>query len=330
MSDIRSDVRLLYAEAVRAIRRSKNALLICHIDPDCDTLGSMLGFSYLLDRLGIRSTLFCKSKIPKAYSFLPRVQKVIHRLPKERFHLAAVFDSGSLSRIGLMDLRSHADHILNVDHHPDNQRFGDTNLIEPKAAATSEVVYQLFKKLKKPIVRDAAISLYAALVTDTGSFHYENTREQTFLMAADLVRSGTNPKEVSQAIYENRPESSLRILGLAIQKMRKTKGGALVWSTLTPSMMREARADDQDINGIIDTLRSIDRTEVAVLFRQTDAKKVKVNFRSKTYVNVSRIAKSLGGGGHVRASGCVLEGPLPQIEKKVIRTVLHEWGPTPR
>jgi len=305
----------------KELAKARTALVMCHVDPDADTVGSMVAMMLILKGLGKRVKMLSLDPLPHTYDFLPHVREIkCHISANERFDVAITVDAGDVGRLGGLLLKNHSKLVINIDHHPDNTMYGGINLVE-KVSSTAELIYDLCKYLKVPITKDIATCLYTAIITDTGNFRYENTAVSTFNIAADLVKSGASPSIIASAIYENNPVSSLRLLALSLNRIRTAFGGKVVWSVVTLSMIKSANAAGEDITGIVDHIRSVMGASVAILFREEPAGLIKINLRSRNKVNVGKIANSLGGGGHARASGVVMRGPLNSVIKKVLNAV---------
>ena len=306
----------------KTLKKSRTAVIISHIDPDYDSIGSTIALARLLRALKIRSVMYCESPVPSAYSFIPHIKNVVNNVPRnKKFDLAITVDSADLKRTGTkFDLKRSAKKVINIDHHPDNTMFGDINHVR-KVSSVAELIYGLSKYLKIRITKDVAICLYTAMVTDTGSFRYENTTPDTFRMAADLVCLGADPDWISTKIYDTKSKEALKALAEALSNFKTLKSGKVVWATLSKRSIDRMKAKGEDFTGIIDMLRSLETAEVALLFREESAGCIKVNFRSKKYVNVQKIAGMFGGGGHIRAAGAVIEGNLSKIQNKVLKAV---------
>lgn len=300
------------------LKDAKTALVTAHIDPDGDAIGSMLSLGMALEQQGIKVTLYCQDSLPKVYRFLPGTERLKRELPKsQRFDLCFVLDSSDLARAGQkLDLRQVAPFIINIDHHPDNTKFGDLNYVQSVSSA-AELVYNLVVGLDCRIDRKMAECLYAAIITDTGNFRYENTSVKTFLIAAELLKTGVSPHDVSTRIYDTKSIPSIKLSGLILAGMQFTPDGKLAWGVVTEKMLAETKAKPEDLTGVVDRIRATEGVEVAILFREEQGK-TKINFRSKEKVNVSEIARRFGGGGHVKASGAVIEGPPEEIVAKVV------------
>ncbi|MCU0641595.1 MAG: bifunctional oligoribonuclease/PAP phosphatase NrnA [Candidatus Margulisbacteria bacterium] len=311
-----------FAKIKERLKSAKNAIVTAHVDPDGDAVGSMLAMGAVIEQFGLKVSYYCADLPPRIYRFLPGADKIRREVPAGTlFDLAIVLDSSDLSRIGEgIDLRQCARVIINLDHHPDNTQFGDINYVT-KASSVAEEVYDLAVYLGAKIDKRIADCLYAAIITDTGNFRYENTNVKTFLIAGELLKAGVNTHEISTRIYDNRSLAAVRICALAMTNMQITADHKAAWMVVTKAMMDQTGAKGEDMIGMVDHLRSIEGVEVAILFREEKDGTVKVNFRSKDRLNVSEIARRFGGGGHVKASGATLEGKTDEVVRRVVAEV---------
>ena len=191
--------------------------------------------------------------------------------------------------------------------------------MEPEFSSAGEMVYDLFKAFKVKIDMDDAIALYAAIMTDTGSFRYSNTSSKTHRIAAELIDIGVKPYEMHTKIYETSSVQDTNLLGESLQTMKLTEDGKIAWLWVTKEMLKKTKASLEGTEGIINFARSIDGVEIAILFRETGTEdRVKVSFRSKGKVDVNKLAGLFGGGGHPTASGCTVFGKIEDVEKKVL------------
>jgi len=279
----------------------------------------MLGLGHLLQLSGVTVHYLCVDAVPRVYGFLPGADKIKKNLPfNQIFDLLFVVDSSDLSRIGdkTTDFRAVAKKIVNLDHHPDNTNFGDINCVG-SASSAAEVVFDLAAYLKLPFNKQIAECLYVGLITDTGNFRYENTSVKTFCMAAELMKYGINTHDITTRIYDTRTVKAVKIAALALANVQFAGEGKICWSAITGEMMEQVGAMGEDVIGIVDHLRSIEGVEVAIFFREKEGM-VKMNFRSKSRVNVSEIARKFGGGGHIKAAGAGMAGPIEKVEALVI------------
>lgn len=304
------------------LKSAKTAVVAAHTDPDGDAIGSMLALSMALEQKGLAVTPYCADQVPRVYRFLPGVERIKKELLlQQRFDLGFVVDSSDISRIGdKIDLRQAVPVIVNIDHHPDNTRFGDINYVT-NASSVAEEVYDLSRYLKIKIDKRIADCLYAAMITDTGNFRYENTSVKTFVIAAELLKVGVNTHEISTRIYDTKSIPSVKISARALSDIKFSLDHKAAWAVVTEEMMAGVGAKADDLIGIVDRIRAIEGVEVAVFFREENGK-VKINFRSKEKINVCDVAKRFGGGGHVRAAGAAVEGKVDQVVERVMAEVV--------
>lgn len=305
-------------EVREVIRSGRRFLLLAHLYPDGDVLGSQLGLGLALRAAGRWVTLACHHPVPEAFAFLPGAGEVQQWKEGQGGHEVVVTldcpDPGRLG--GLLDgCRSPGTRILNVDHHPDNGRYGDVNWIRPGAAATGEMVYDLVEAEGLPLPPEVAVNLYTAIVADTGSFRYSNTTPRTFRVAARLVEAGADPARIALELYETRQLAGLHLLGRVLQAVETTPDGSVAWVVLDRSQMDSP--DLPEAEDFITYPRSLRAAKVAVLFRDLGVE-TKVSLRAKGEVNVARIAARFGGGGHPNAAGVILKAGLAEAKARVL------------
>ena len=305
-------------ELKKAVAKAKTAVITTHIDPDGDAIGSVLALGMILEKIGLSVTLYSADDIPKIYRFLPGIEKIKKEIfPHFRFDLAFIVDCSLLSRVGgKYDFKQLAPVIINIDHHPDNSHFGDLNYVM-NTSSVAEEIYDIADYFGIKPDKKIADCLYTAMITDNGNFRYENTTVNTFYIAAVLVKAGVSTHELTTKIYDMRPLSAVKINARALLDLKITSDQKIAWSAVTEKMMQDVGAKGEDLLGIVDRIRSIEGVEVAVFFRE-DKNKVKINFRSKEKVNVSEIAKRFNGGGHAKAAGAIVDGPLDKAQELVI------------
>ncbi len=293
----------MYKEIWEKIENSDNIVLIAHINPDGDALGSSLSLYPILKRMGKNVKVFnVTTPLPDYLDFLPNFEKVTNKLPS-KIDLMISFDCGSFDRLGIEERPKF---LINIDHHISNTNYGDLNLIEPDAASTSQVVYNILKANGVEIDADSATCIYTALVTDTGSFQYESVNEKVFECAADLVKSGVKPDFVAKMLFQRDRLSRLRFLAKAYDTLELCCDGKVAIVEITKEMLEATGATKDDTEGVVNSIRNIASVEVGLLLREED-EGIKVSLRSKNYLDVSEIATKFGGGGHIRASGATIK-----------------------
>ncbi len=256
------------------------------------------------------------------YTFLPGFAD-IHEGPPNGVDpgLVLFFDSGNLERsgAGVKHIASHAT-IVNIDHHPSNSRFGDVNVIDADASAVGQMVMEMLDHFRYPITPTIATNLYVALLTDTGGFRHENTTVRALEDAARLASLGADPGHIATMVYKMRPETTLKLSGLALATMRVELQGRLAWAKVTRRMLREAGAVMAESEGIIDTLNSIAGLELAILFKEVQPELTKISVRSRGAVDAAAMCAIFGGGGHIRAAGAEIDKPMDETVKIVLAT----------
>jgi Exopolyphosphatase-related proteins len=320
-------------ERVAAELRSRDRfLLTAHEGPDGDALGSLLGMHHLLTQLGKDSVMFMAAKefpLPIEYRFLP-LEEVFHEPPADMADRTVIFlDCGNIDRMPVDFLTEGAD-IINVDHHHDNTRFGDLNLVDTEASCTAEIVYELAILLGARITKEIASALYVGLITDTGKFMYENTDATTHRIAAELIEAGIDVDDTYRRLYEHVPLEKLRLVARALDGIQRCCNDLLVVTYITTADYEETGAGEEMTEGIIDHLRSVEGTKVAAVIRDLGSRgraARKVSLRSSEGdVDVSAIARKSGGGGHKRAAGFSSDLELDELIAFICGEVTAQLG----
>ena len=305
---------------VEALRDRDRFLLTTHEGPDGDALGSLLALHHILGQLGKDSVMFLDAKefpLPIEYRFLP-LEEVFHEPPADVVDRTLVFlDCGNIDRMPVEFLQREGAFRINVDHHHDNTRFGDINLIDTEASCTAEIVYEIAKRLGATVTPEIAAALYVGLITDTGKFMYENTGAGTHRMAAELIDAGVDVADTYRRLYERVPPEKLRLIGRALEKIERFDEGRLAVTYISADDYAATGGSETLTEGVIDFLRSLDGTAVAAVIRdKTDDSRAarKVSLRSTDgAVDVSAISRSQGGGGHRRAAGFGTDLPYDEL-----------------
>ncbi|NPA11768.1 MAG: bifunctional oligoribonuclease/PAP phosphatase NrnA [Epsilonproteobacteria bacterium] len=303
------------------IKESDNIVLVSHINPDGDALGSSLSMYPVLKKMGKNVKVFNATKeLPDYLDFLPNFNKVTHTLPKN-IDLMISFDCGSFDRLGIEEKPKF---LINIDHHISNTKYGDINIIDPNAASTSQVVFEMLKANSVEVDKESAICIYTALVTDTGSFQYESVNERVFEIASELVKCGVEPNYVAKMLFQRDRLSRLRLLAKAYDTIELCCDGKVAFVEVTKEMMEITGAIKEDTDTIVNSVRAIATVEVACMLREDD-EGIKISLRSKNYADVSKIATKFGGGGHIRAAGATLKGEFNfQKVKDMLKEELKE------
>ncbi len=310
---------------VKAINNGGSFLVCMHVDPDGDTIGSASALCSMLEKLGKKFDLYCSNKVPDVYSFLKYSGDIRSQIDKDRqYDVLIALDCADSKRIpGYEELEKMCGLVVNIDHHADNTKFGDINFVKARSS-TGELIYDLTKKMKFAMDKDMASAIYSAIVTDTGNFRYSNCTARVLKIAAELVEAGADPHDISIKIYESKTGSEIKILGKALEKIELIMGGQAAYTWLFRSEINAAGAIDEEMSSIADHLRALKGVDVAAFLKEMPDGKVKINLRSKQR-NVQMVAKELGGGGHSKASGIVMDGPLEAAKDRLIKTIEDKW-----
>jgi bifunctional oligoribonuclease and PAP phosphatase NrnA len=305
---------------VDALSANDRFLVVSHENPDGDSLGSMLATTVALRQLGKDVVMYLSgdAPLPREYAFLPFDDLVRHVPNDIADRVLVAVDCAKADRIGpdpglLMDAKLKVD----IDHHHDNSRFGDVNLIVSEASSTGEVLRDVFRELDVVITPDIAEPLYIALVTDTGRFQYTNTTPKALRLAAELVEAGADVHAVFQQVYESVEFAKLKLLARALERAQVIEGGRIVVSVLLRNDFTDVGAAEAYAEGIIDYLRAVEGSELAVLIREpprADGPTRRVSLRSSVdELDVSAIARRFGGGGHRQAAGFSSDASIEEI-----------------
>ncbi len=316
--------------AVEAIEGARSIVLACHVGPDGDALGSMLGMAVLARQAGkeVFPSFGEPFVVGDAYRYLPLDLLVPPGSVPAAPELMLTFDAGSADRLGsLASQAESAKTLIVVDHHVSNTGFGHINLIDAKAAATAEVCHRLIGFLGWEIDAVSATCFHTGLVTDTGRFQYSNTSPSTLRVAADMVEAGARPEVVGRHVYEEAPFGYLAVAGAVQGRAQLDPERRLVWSTLLLDDLASAGIGLDDTDGLIDAIRIATEADVAMLLKQLGDTRVKASLRSRGRVDVGAIAVDFGGGGHHNASGFTYSGTPEQVVEEV-RSRLDAVGPS--
>jgi bifunctional oligoribonuclease and PAP phosphatase NrnA len=319
-------------QVLEELRLADKLLLTTHENPDGDALGSLLAMHRMLQQLGKNSLMYMSPEefpLPweyRGFSF----DGLVGAPPADVAERTIVFlDCGNIDRMPVDFLQEEGLHILNIDHHHDNTRFGTVNLVIPEASCTAEIVWKLSKELEVVITPGIADALYVGLVTDTGRFMYENTSAEAHRMAAELIEAGVQPHQVYRRLWEDLPFRRLQLLQRALASVERHDNGAMTVAHLTKQDYEATGALETDSEGVVDHMRAVEGTRVAVLVRELlseDREGMrKVSLRATDgSIDVSRLARAFGGGGHPQAAGFSTAVPYPELIERLREQVREQ------
>ena len=302
-------------------RPAGSALMLGHIHPDGDLLGTLFGLGLALEAAGWSVTFAGPHPVPASLAFLPGADRWhVWKQAPGPFEVLVLTDCPNDERTEglLIGARAPGSDVLNVDHHPDNQRYGTVNWIDPASAATGEMVFDLLQELHLPITRAIALNLFTAIHTDTGSFRYANTTARTFEIAARLTALGADPALVSDRLYQHRPPDALARLGEVLRHVRVSGDGRVAWLAVSRDLATDAFVSGEDL---VAYPRSIEGVRVALLLREEAGGVVRASLRGKGGIAVNRIAHRFGGGGHESSAACTLRASLENATATLLAAV---------
>ena len=324
-----------------------NVLIISHINPDPDTLGSALGLKHIFEKLNKKAYAVCGSKVNERvcgfFDISPEIDApAVENTGFKPEHIICV-DAASASQIGFYKEYYYSENIsknmidIVIDHHYTNSFYGRETYLDEKAAATGEIIFNLAKELDLGLETDRifAKNIYCSIICDSGSFRYSSTTPKTMSIAAELISAGFDFAKLNRLIYQNKSLTQIQIERLAYNSLRFCLDGRLAFITITREMKKNSGLDGVEIEGITDIVRIVEGVEVGVVIREADPKDDEnksenenennktfyVSLRSNDYVNVAEIAANYGGGGHVRAAGCKYEGDVDILERELTEKI---------
>lgn len=305
------------------IKNSKSAVIISHVGPDGDALGSMLGMKFILKQFENIKTIDCiiLGKYPEIYKFLPGSNSV--KTPYDdtlldKYDVAIAVDCAALDRLtDAVEIFKRAKNTVNIDHHITGDKFAQLNIINGEASSAGEMIVDIAQKLGVQITSEIAINLYVSILTDTGGFKFENTKAQTFLACAKLLEIGISPDEIFKKCYEQKPLDMIRLQAKAINNAKFEENDKIAYAIISRKLLDEFGSQDSYTDGVSEKLRQAKTTQIAMTLKETQSGDTKISLRSKA-IDVSKMAKFFGGGGHKLAAGCTIEKPPQEALEEIL------------
>lgn len=316
-------------ELFRLIETKKRFIATCHVHPDGDAIGSLLAIGFVLKRLGKEVELVCAEGVPSVYLFLEgsefiKKQRDSSVTPEVLISVDCAEKDRCAIEQEIWDLPGLT--VINIDHHITNTNFGNLNLVDSQAPATGEVLYRLFNDAGISLDRAIATPLYTAVATDTGFFRYSNTSAFTLELASLLVKEyGVEPSKIAEQVHEQKSFNSIRLLGEVLCTLKVGIGGKVAWMVLDQPMLSQFQVENEETESFVNYARSIEGVEIGILFKELRPDEIKLSWRSSVAVDVSKLAAYFGGGGHARAAGCTINGPIGQVVKEVLNFVTEYY-----
>jgi len=314
-------------QVASCIRSHKNFLITSHTNLEGDALGSELAFHRLIKALGKQARVVNEDNLSPIYKFLPgigKIRKFKENMITAKFDCFVLLDCADLKRCGRVFKMNRSNNpILNIDHHISNEKFGKVNWVESGYSSCCEMIYRLYKELHIPLDKDTALLLYVGMLTDTGSFRYSNTTSITHKIVAELLSFNLDVAGIYKKVYQNLAFEDMQLLLAILPTMRHLCKGELVWFEINKDLLKKRTISFDLTEQILTLARTINDVEVIVLFKEALGKKkeVRVNFRSQGKVDVNKVARFFGGGGHKTASGATVKGSLEEIRRKVLAKI---------
>jgi phosphoesterase RecJ-like protein len=300
----------------------KKALVVSHVDPDGDALGTQLAVGAYLRSRGKDVYMVRDSEIPEKYRFLPGVQSVTlaSQLPEDfTVDTVVILECPNISRIGSASrLLTDAETIINIDHHPDGVDLGHVNWVDSTASSVGELIYEFFEHVGYEIGPDVATQLYTAILTDTGRFRFASTTPRSMQIAALLIEAGANPRTICDSVYYNVRPSTMKLVGKVLNTIEFHENDTICILTLTNDMLKDTGADVSESDGLVDYTLYNSGVRAGALLKEIDRETTKVSLRSCDGINVAAIAAKFGGGGHYQAAGCMIPKPLELARKELL------------
>ena len=308
------------AEIKRVIHGARKVLLVSHIMPDGDTIGSVLGLAWALRARGIEARVSCADPVPTELGFLPGVEEFAARQVSDE-DAVLVIDASDLARIGaIYDAAAFSSRpVVNIDHHATNVHYGTINYVDPTAAATAELIFVLVRFMELPITFKVATCLLTGLVMDTLCFRTSSTTSQSLRTAVALMEAGASLPHITDAAFNHRSTDVLRLWGPALTNARVHDG--IAWTIVSQPRMRKEGIDPAASSGLVNFMNTLHEARVAALFSELEDGSVEVSLRSSPDIDIASVALSLGGGGHPQAAGCTLPGPTDEAVSRTLAAV---------
>lgn len=307
------------------LKEAETILLYPHVLMDGDTLGSSIALCIALRKLGKKAFILIEDEIPSYLLFMEKDYCTFDHNILDKPDISVSVDCSDIERFVMRKEKFLSGKLsICIDHHKTNNFFADMNYIDPHAGATGEIVYDLVKIMGIDPDVEMAEAIYTAITTDTGNFQYTNTTKITHLITAELFDIGINLEKISVEVYQNIRHEKLKLLNEVISTIEMLEGGKADIAYVTQEMLEKTGALMEETEGIIETLRNISGVEISAFLKETKPGEVKVGLRSKTYADVSAIAQSFGGGGHIKAAGCTLYGSLQEAKEKISQAIITQ------
>ena len=302
------------------INKAEKIVIITHENPDGDAIGSSLAMKLALKQLGKDADVIIP-EFPKTFEFLPGIDEVKKESNIEEYDLAIALDCASIKLLnGFAKYFDSAKIKVAIDHHSSNTMFADYNYVDQYAGAFADLLLVCFSYFNINVTKDIGTCILAGIITDTGGFRYEGVTADTFRFVADLCEKGIKVSQVYSQVFASKTRAKFELHRIALNRLEFLEEGKVAFTYVTKTDEKQVEAKNGDYDGIVENGRDVEGVEVSVFLRETD-KGIKVSLRSKNYVNASKVAMMFGGGGHIRAAGCTIQGTIEQAKNQIINRV---------
>ena len=305
------------------IESAKKLLVISHVNPDGDALGTQLAFAAYLKSLGKEVTLVREEAIPERYQFLPGIEQIrpIDNI-KNSLDIDTVIalECPKLSRAGdIISSLSDDIKIINIDHHQDNDNYGQVKWIDKDASSVGEMVYELFESFRYQIDEETAVQLFTAILTDTGRFRYESTSGRTMEIAGKLIEAGANPRDICDKVFYDLQPATIKLIGNVLSNAEFIDNGKTCLLSLTNEILESEEYSEAETEGIAEYSLYGKGVKLGVTFKERSGGITRISLRSRGNPNVAKLAAEFGGGGHICAAGCSIDKPMSEAKKEFLQ-----------
>jgi len=306
----------------RKILESKHIAITSHLRPDGDSICTSLALYFIGKSLGKEVEIINKDKTPFPLNNFPDADKIkIGQIPVERFDVVILLECANVSRSGQENLNEYFK--INIDHHQSNDYYANINWVNADSSAVGCMAYDLAKELNVKFTPKIANYLYTAIVSDTGSFQFSNTKAYSFKVCYDLVRHGASPIEISEFLFNNNPPEKIKLLGQVLSTLQVNEGGNIAIITMFKSHLDSLNIREINTEDISTLARSIKGVQMVLFFKEIDRNKFRISLRSKGEFNSALIAEHFGGGGHPYAAAFTVEGEYKKLKKEIPEEILN-------
>jgi phosphoesterase RecJ-like protein len=310
----------------KKIRESQRIVITSHLRPDGDSICTGLALYFMCKTLGKDVAVINKDRTPVPFNHIPDIEVIeIGLIPPDRFDVVILLECANISRSGQVNLDGYFK--INIDHHHSNDYYGDINWVDPGAAAVACMAYELVVKLGVEITPQIATHLYCAIVSDTGSFHFSNTKAQSFKVSYELIKKGASPIHVSELLFNNNSPEKIKLLGQVLSTLRMNERGNIAIITMFKKDLASLNLKEIDTEDITTLARSIKGVEIVLFFKEVDEDTFRISLRSKGDANSAQVAEHFGGGGHLHAAGFTATGAYEKLLEEIpasVEKLLHE------